>query len=398
MSQMVVMDQPAGPYDPTVPGLSSDPELQHCIQCGNCSGICPWGYAMEFPPSRMIAALRAGIYTNVTTTESVWMCIACSACTASCPRLIPITENLMTRTKEELILAGKVPAELQSALEFSHRYGNPLGESPRKRVDWAEKAGLDIPVLGRDNTEVDVLWFVGDYPSYHTNVIPTALAFAKLLKILKINYGILGNLEHSDGDSQRLAGEHGLFEMLAERNAKAFRKFTFKEIITTDPHAFNAFKNAYPQIGISYPARHYTQFLAEKLEQLKPFLTKEIKAKVTFHDPCYLGRVNNIFDEPRQLIQAVPGIELVEMPHNRNNSLCCGGGGGGMWLDGYQWEKTHARTSEWRVREAVNVGADILVVACPYEKPRFEDAIKVIKKAEGLKVMDISELLTAAMK
>jgi dimethylglycine catabolism B len=397
MSQTGVMEKPATPNDPTMPGISSDPELQHCIQCGNCSGICPLGFAMEFPPSKMIAALRAGIYSDVTTSESVWMCIACSACTTACPRLIPITQNLMARTKEELILAGKVPSELQSALEYSQRYGNPLGESPRKRAEWVEKAGVEVPILGRENPEVDVLWFVGDYPSYHPNVIPSTIAFAKILNALWVKFGILGNSENSDGDSQRLAGEHGLFEMLAEKNAKAFGKFEFKQIVTTDPHAFNAFKNSYPEMGITYPAKHYTQFLAEKKDQLAGLLTKEVKARVTYHDPCYLGRVNQVFDEPRMLINLVPGVELVEMPHNRQNSLCCGGGGGGMWMDGYQWEKTHMRTSEWRVREAVSVGAEILVVACPYEKPRFEDAVKVIKQAEGLKVMDLSELLLSAM-
>lgn len=377
--------------------LGYDPDIQHCIQCGNCSGICPLGFAMELPPSRIISFLRAGIFSTVAKSESVWMCIACSACTTACPSLIPITESLMTHTKEELILEGNIPAELQLALENSQRYGNPLGESPRKRAEWIDPMRVSVPIMGRELPAVDVLWFVGDYASYHPNVVSATRAFARLLQMLGVDYGILGNLETSDGDSQRLAGEQGLFEMLAEKNARNLAKFTFNEIITTDPHAFNSFRNAYPKLGINYPARHYTQFLFAHQDDLRTMMKKEIKSRVTFHDPCYLGRVNGVYDEPRALIQAIPGIEFVEMFHHLQNSLCCGGGGGGMWLDGFHWEKTHARSSEWRIREALESKAEILVVACPYEKPRFQDAVKSVPGAEGLQILDLSELLLSAI-
>jgi Fe-S oxidoreductase len=222
-------------------------------------------------------------------------------------------------------------------------------------------------------------------------------AFARILNALGVKFGILGPEEFSDGDSQRLAGERGLFEMVAQKNGQLFKKYKFNEIITTDPHAFNAIKNEYPALGIKYPVRHYTQFLAERLDQLKPMLKNEIKAKVAYHDPCYLGRVNGVFDEPRALLAAIPGVELVEMSHQHMNSLCCGGGGGGMWLDGFQWEKAHTRLSEWRVREAVAASAEILAVACPYEPPRFEDASKTIEAAGKLKVREITELLAESM-
>jgi Fe-S oxidoreductase len=244
---------------------------------------------------------------------------------------------------------------------------------------------------------VDVLWFVGDYPSYHARVQVASQALAKVLNALGVDFGILGPEENSDGDSQRLAGERGLFEMLAEKNGRAFANYEFGEIITTDPHAFNALKNEYPALDISYPVWHYTQFLAERLDQLEPLLKQEVDARATFHDPCYLGRANGVYDEPRALLKAIPGIELVEMAHNRTTSLCCGGGGGGMWLDGFQWEKAHTRLSEWRVREAVAAGADILVVACPYESPRFEDAAKMVQEAGRLVVKDIAEILADAM-
>ena len=346
----------------------------------------------------MIASLRAEQFDEeVMKTDTVWMCVSCYACTQICPSKIPLTPGLMTRTKEELLLSGNVPTELQTALEYSQRYGNPLGESPRRRAEWTLGVDPPITILGRDRRPVDVVWFVGDYPSYHPRVQLATKAFAKILNALGVNFGILGPEENSDGDSQRLAGERGLFEMLAEKNGRAFRKYQFKEIITTDPHAYNALKNEYPALGFSYPVRHYTQFLAERLDQLKPLLTQGKNARIAYHDPCFLGRVNGVYDEPRALLAAIPEVNLVEMPHQRTNSLCCGGGGGGMWLDGFQWEKSQTRLSEWRVREAVSVGADILAVSCPYESPRFEDAAKMVQGAGRLAVKDIAELLADAM-
>jgi Fe-S oxidoreductase len=397
MSEAAALGTSSNPVGAEGAGLWGDPELQHCIQCGTCSGICPFGFVMDFPPSRIIAALRAEMLKRVTSTDTVWMCIACSACTSVCPSKIPVTVNLMARAKEELLLAGSIPAELQTALENSQRYGNPMGESPRKRTNWIQGDGVVIPVLGKDIRDVDVLWYVGDYPSYHPRVQPTGRAFARLQHALGVNFAILGNDEGSDGDSQRLAGERGLFEVLAQKNAKAFARYKFRLIVTTDPHAYNAFKNYYPSLDIAYPVQHYTQFLAERIETLKPLLKHELKVKVAFHDPCYLGRVNGIYDEPRLLLSAIPGLTLLELPHNRSTSLCCGGGGGGMWMDGFQWEKAGVRLSEWRVQEALSVRADILAVACPYEKPRFEDATKTVKGAEKLVVKDVSELLAEAM-
>jgi Fe-S oxidoreductase len=368
-----------------------------CLQCATCSGACPFGYLMDYPPGRMISYLRAGIFDKVLNTDTVWMCVSCYACTEVCPQKIPVTPGLMTRVKEELLLTGNVPTELQSALEFSQRYGTPLGESPRKRADWAKNLEPAIPIMRRAKRAVDVLWFVGDYPSYHPRVQQTTKALYKILNALGVDYGILGPEENSDGDTQRLAGERGLFEVLAEKNGKVFNRYEFGEIITSDPHAYNAIKNEYPGLGIEYSVKHYTEFLAERLDDLIPLLKGNGNVTVTYHDPCYLGRANDVYDQPRALLEAIPGVSLVEMSHSRTNSLCCGGGGGGMWLDGFQWEKSQTRLSEWRVKEAAKTGAEILAVACPYEPPRFEDAAKLVTGAENLVVKDILELLADAM-
>ncbi|MCP4426446.1 MAG: (Fe-S)-binding protein [Chloroflexi bacterium] len=372
--------------------------IRACLQCGYCSGVCPFGYLMDFPPGRMIAHLRANLFEQALKSDSVWMCVSCYACAEACPAKIPITSAMMTRAKEEALLAGNIPNELQDALQSSQRYGNPLGESPRKRAAWAKNITPEIPIMRKAKRPVDVLWFVGDYPSYHKRVQSVSKAMAKIFHRLGVDVGILGPEENSDGDSQRLAGERGLFEMLAEKNGKAFENYQFDEIVTTDPHAYNAIKNVYPELGINHPVKHHTEFLAERLDDLKPLLKGNGNVKVTYHDPCYLGRVNDIYDAPRTLLKAIPGVELVEMAHHHSTSLCCGGGGGGMWLDGFQWEKANTRMSEWRVREAVKSGADILAVACPYETPRFEDAAKMIPGAETLQVKDIVELLAEALR
>ena len=371
--------------------------IKTCLQCGTCSGACPFGYIMGFPPGRMIAHLRAGRYENVLESDSIWMCVSCYACTTVCPKEIPLTPGLLTRTKEEMLLAGNIPTELQDALMNSQRYGNPLGESPRKRAAWAKGLDVEVPTFKEAKRHVDVLWFVSDYPSYHPRVQLTTKAMAKILHILGVDFAILGPEENSDGDSQRLAGERGLFEMLAEKNGRAFSKYDFDKIITSDPHAYNAFKNEYPALGISYPVQHFTEYIADRIDELKPHLKGNGETRVTYHDPCFLGRANGVYDAPRTLINAIPGVELVEMPHSRSTSLCCGGGGGGMWLDGFQWEKAHVRLSEWRIQEAVTVDADILAVACPYEPPRFEDAAKMVQGAGRLVVKDIAELLADSL-
>lgn len=396
-----------------------------CLQCGTCGGSCPFGYWMDFTPRLIIHSMRAGMFDDVVNTDSVWMCVSCYACAEQCPAEIPLTAILMTRAKEELVLAGNVPEELQAAFESSQRYHNPLGESRRKRAAWTEGIDPAVTLMAEADKKVDVLWFVGDYGAYHPRVIEISKAMVKIFNALGIKFGILGNEESSDGDSQRLAGEPGIFEKMAEENGKVFGKYKFKEIVTMDPHAYNAFKNEYPRLGIEYPVKHYTEFLVEKMKKLKPLLKNEISALVAYHDPCYLGRVNDIYEEPRALLEAIPGVELVEMSHNRAHSLCCGGGGGGMWLDGFQWEISKNRLSEWRVKEAVEAYPEhafvtafdqkekkkkskpkatkeaptqrILAVACPYETPRFEDATKVVKKAEKLIVKDIAELLVESM-
>lgn len=369
--------------------------IRKCLQCGTCSGICPYGFAMDYPPRSLIAALRADDFHGVLESDTIWLCVSCFACASVCPMKIPLTRGLLATLKAEMLVGGSIPAELQQALSNSRRYGNAFGESPRKRADWTRDFTVPVAVATGRKEPLDMLWFVGDYGSYHPRVQLVSKALAKLMHAMGISFGILGPDENSDGDTQAFAGEWGLFELLARKNIRAMSRCSFREVITGDPHAFNAMKHEYPRLGFDKPVRHYAQVFAERLDRLRPLLRTPLGLRVTYHDPCYLGRANDncVYEEPRQLLRTIPGVELLEMDHNRAMSICCGGGGGGMWLDGFTWEKAHARTTEWRVREAVEAGAQVLAVACPYETPRFEDAVKSTGNDGKLVVRDIAELL-----
>ena len=279
--------------------------------------------------------------------------------------------------------------------EKTFRYGNALGENPRRRAQWTRGAGVDVKILSSDPTPVDVLFYVEDYWSYHPRGQQAAQAFARIATALGIDWGILGHEEKTLGDSQRLAGEKGLFDSLVEDVTAVLAKYEFNRIATPDPHGFNALVKEYPKRGHTFEALHYTQLLAPLVDKIE--WKRSLDVKVTFHDPCYLGRHNGEYDAPRTLLRAIPGVDLVEMGRCRENGYCCGGGGGGMWLDGFTRDHVSERLSERRVREAADSGADILAVCCPYEVSRFEDAAKSTGNAH-LQVRDIVELMDEAMR
>ncbi len=369
-----------------------------CIQCGICAGTCPYGEVSDYPPRRIIAMLRAGLLEKVFESDSLLNCVACYACLAKCPRDIRLTEVLLPLVKEQTFLRlPEVPAELQRALANTLRYGNPSGESPRKRAAWVKTAGVPIRILGEDPSPVDVLWFVECNNSYHPRGQDVSRATAKIFHALGIDFAILGNEEKCAGECARLLGETGLFDTLTDYNIAVFAKYRFNRIVTSGAHAYDAFKYVYPSSGFNYRLEHTMPFLAGYLDALKPMLKRKLSYRVTYHDSCCLGRHNGFYDEPRRLLQAIPGIKLTEMPHNRINAICCGGGGGGMWLDTYYKAKGYERLSERRVKEAAATGADVLAISCPYEISRFEDALKVLGYDNKMMVKDINELLAESM-
>ena len=374
----------------SIPGAES---LGWCYQCGQCVPVCPVdAVGGNYGPLRIFRKVQQGI--SLLDDPDLWKCTTCANCLRVCPKTVNMID-IMPAAREEAVLDGKVPDELQDAFTNTFEYGNPLGESQRKRADWAKESGQNVPLLAEIKRPVDLLWYVGSYPSYHARGKDASKALARVLNLLGADFGILGAEEKDDCDSFRLAGEKGLFEEFAEYNIKTFKKYQFNKILLTDPHALNAFRKVYPEYGGVFEIEHYTTYLAPLVAKL-PF-SKKLNYKVTFHDPCYLGRHNGEYEAPRQCLSAIPGIELIEMGHCRQNSFCCGGGGGGMWLDGFMADHVNERLSERRVREAVETGADVLAVCCPYEVSRFEDAVKSTGNEGKLVVRDIAELIAEAL-
>ena len=362
-----------------------------CYQCAQCIGVCPVDNVGSYGPRKLYQKLQNG--HDLFNSPDLWLCTTCSNCLRVCPKEVDMMQ-IMPAIREVAILDGNVPAELQEMLQNVAEYGNPMGESARKRTKWAKKFEEPLRDLSKEPGEVDVLWYVSDYFSYHPRGNDAAKAMTRVFNQLGMDFGILGRKERSDGDSQRLCGEVGLFEELAEYNHALFESNPHNKLVVSDPHAYNAFKNEYPKLtGVEYPVEHYTQYLAGRIDELKSMFTNEFTKKVTFHDPCYLGRHNNEYEAPRTLIEAIPGIDFVEMYRCKQQGYCCGGGGGGMWLDGLMADHTSERLSENRVKEAVEVGAEVLVVCCPYEVSRFEDAVKSTGNEGVLEVLDIIEII-----
>ncbi|MEM3334314.1 MAG: (Fe-S)-binding protein [Thermoplasmata archaeon] len=362
-----------------------------CIQCGICGGSCLFGFYTDFTPRKMITAVRAELVNEIIESNAPWLCSSCNLCTSRCPSKVPITDALIPTMRELVMNYGRPPDELAQALTNIHRMGNSFGESNKKRTKWTENLGFNIRVLNKGES-VEFLFIVDDFGSFDLRGMEITKSVARLFKILGIDFAILADKEKSVGDHIRLAGEFGLFEEMAKSNIKEYKNYSFKNIVTEDPHAMHSLKNEYSKFGFSAQVFHYTQILNEKLKDIKKLL-HPLNYTVTYHDPCYLGRKNGIFDEPRNILKSIPGLKLVEMPRNREDSFCCGGGGGGIWFDSYIKKYVKTRPAEERVLEASKTGANVLAVACPIDAIMFEDAIKVAGLEGKLKVMDISELV-----
>ena len=379
-----------------ITALPGGESLQYCYQCAKCIGVCPVDIVGDYGPRKIHRDVLRGM--SLLDSPNLWLCTTCMNCLRVCPKEVDMIQ-IMPAARQAAIEEGKaIPQELQKVFEAVDRYGNPHGHNPRKRADWIQEAGVPVPILAQIKRPVDVLWYVGSYPSYHPRGHDASRALARIFHALGVDFAILGIEEKEDGDSIRLAGEAGLAEKLTEQNIKIFSKYQFNRLVVFGPHEYNAFKNVYPKYGGIYEVSHYTQFLVEHLDRLQELMTKPADLTVTYHDPCYLSRHNGEYEAPRTLLRAVHGITLVEMPRNRENGYCCGGGGGGMWLDSMTRDHTKMRLSDKRVLEAVDTGAEGLAICCPYEVSRFEDSVKATGNDGRLMVKDIAELIDESMR
>jgi len=358
--------------------------FRFCYQCGKCDVVCPWNTVRQFSIRKIIREAAFGC-TEIES-EDIWRCTTCGKCPQECPRgveQIPLGVSLRRIATEY----GVFPTSVRGASTAGGSLladGNPLSEERGKRADWA--AGLPVKPF-TEGTEI--LYFVGCYFSYDPRLKKVAVATAKILEKAGVDFGILGTKENCCGESIRKTGGEAVFRTLARENIKTFIDHGVKKILVSSPHCYHTFKNEYPEFMVNFEVIHVSRYLLELLKEGRLEMRGEYARKVTYHDPCYLGRHNGIYEEPREILRRLPGLELVEMPASRDDSLCCGGGGGRIWMETPKEE----RFSNRRVEQARETGAGVLVTSCPYCISNFEESRLTLECEDALEVKDLTELV-----
>jgi Fe-S oxidoreductase len=361
-------------------------ELFGCIQCGKCTGGCPVARKTTLNIRSLIYHMVVEPEVDVNAHPELWDCTCCFTCVERCPKDVRPAE-LIIGLRSQLVESGRIPETIGAALMGIFRQGNPTGVAREDRTAWVNGTKVKAAQEG-----CEVLYFVGCTPAYDLRVQVVPRALTRAFEAAGLDFGTLGTDESCCGNEVRRMGEMGLFEMLVEENGELLRGVGASRLVTTSPHCFNTFKSEYSLDSME--VLHYTQLIAELIEQGRLEFTSEVNKAVTYHDPCFLGKQHHIFDEPRAILQSIPGVKLVEMDRSRERSLCCEGGGGRMWAEGTNLEE---RLAFQRVREAAETGAQILAVACPFCLLTLEDAVKVQGLDEQLQVMDIMELVNLAL-
>ena len=363
--------------------LTDQLDLYGCMQCGKCTAGCPESSKTQLNIRRIIRELTMSAKNEIKLTEPLWDCTSCSVCTLRCPRGLEPHE-LIIGLRGALIETGEIPVTARDALEAMFKHGNPWGRARQKRDEWTE--GLSIKDLSKGET-AETLYYVCCAAAYDPRIQDVARSLTAIYKGVDADIGILGIEESCCGSEARRMGETGLFEMIVEDNLKLFQDHGIKHIVTTSPHCYDALKNKY---NSDFKVEHYSQYLAGMLESGKLQPAKNLDKTVVYHDPCYLGKQNNVYEEPRELLKSIPGVNLVEFDRNRERSLCCEGGGGRMWLEG---TNAGERLAQVRVKDAAELGADIIATACPFCLLTLEDAVKTTGLEEKVMIKDISELI-----
>jgi Fe-S oxidoreductase len=375
-----------------------------CTECGRCQQVCPaYASGLSLSPKLMMMELRQHLVksngdagkrfvSDVVTDQMLWSCTSCYACDQECPLFIERIPMIVDM-RRYLVGEGRVDSELQGALAKLGRYGNSFGQSERMRAKWTQP--IQPAVKDARKTAVEYLWFVGDYASYNAAMLGITQKTAQVFQKIGLDFGILYEGERNSGNDVRRVGEEGLFEMLVDKNMAVLGKCKYQTIITTDPHSYNALKNEYPFDGNGhYPVLHYAELLDQWISSGQLKFSKKLGYRVTYHDPCYLGRYNGIYDAPRRVIEST-GCELVEMPRHADRAFCCGAGGGRIWM---KEDELKERPSEIRIREAASLhGVTDFIVACPKDVTMFRDAVKTTGNEERLIVKDLIELVHEAL-
>jgi Fe-S oxidoreductase len=384
-----------------------------CTECGRCQDVCP-AHASGLPLSPKLlmmnlrdnliqrgealrdgrrdgAVLEKALVGDVISEEVLWACVTCYACDQECPLFIEHVAPIVDM-RRHLVMEGRMDGMLQEAMANLGRYGNSFGQSERARAKWTK--GLDEKIKDARREPVEYLWFTGDYAAYSTTLANATKTTADIFWRADLDFGLLYEAERNAGNDVRRVGEEGLFEMLAETNTAALDQCDFQTIVTTDPHTYNALKNEYPAETIGHrPVLHYSELLDRLITDGRLRFGRKLGYRVTYHDPCYLGRYNGVYEAPRRVIEAT-GCELIEMPRHGDRAMCCGAGGGRIWMEE---GATLERPAVVRVREAAGLdGVEMLIVSCPKDLVMFEDAAKSAGIEGRLVVKDLIELVAEA--
>ncbi|HHT9124258.1 MAG TPA: (Fe-S)-binding protein [Candidatus Brocadiia bacterium] len=413
-------------------------DLYACTECGRCQAHCPaWIAGKPLSPKKIIVDQRNHLLSRVSelrtpnselrtligqvnTEDEIWACTACGACEEECPVFIEPIQRIYDMRRNLVLMQSKFDRNVVTNFKNIEANGNPYGFGATSRADWAE--GLGIKKLSEDSN-VDILFWVGCAGSFDERNKKVSIALAKILKASGINFGILGNEERCNGETARRIGNEYLFQMMAKANIETLNKYNIKKIITACPHCFNTLKNEYPQFGGNYEVVHHTEFIADLIKKGKIKLTKEIKETVAYHDSCYLGRFNNIYKAPRGILKSIPGVKFMEMKRYGKRSFCCGGGGGHAWMEERLGKKinvvrleealtlisqeTGDRSQELKTQDSGLKTQDsrlrtqdsrpALVSACPFCLSMFEDARRFKNVEHSINSLDVAELVVESI-
>ena len=417
-----------------------------CTECGRCQSQCPaWNTEKPLSPKLLITSLRDHAYAKhdgveahaeralvgvgskgesagagtdvldyfynpadgdfVIDEDVLWSCTSCGACVQQCPVDIEHVDHIMDMRRYQLLVESNFPAELNQLFKGLENKGNPWNMSATARMDWAKGLEFDVPVVGEDLESlesVDWLFWVGCAGAYEDRAKKTTRAVAELLDMAGISFGVLGNGETCTGDPARRAGNEFVFQGLAQQNVETFKEYKVKKVVSTCAHCFNTLKNEYKDFGIELEVVHHTQLLNRLVREGKLTPVKDgagaAKRSITYHDPCYLGRHNQVYSPPRELLEILPGAEFVEMERNSERSFCCGAGGARMWME----ENLGERINMNRTREAVGTGADQIAVGCPFCRVMLADGLTSQQASgearEEVEVLDVAQMLLASVK
>ncbi|MBT2661472.1 (Fe-S)-binding protein [Bacillus sp. ISL-45] len=414
-----------------------------CVECGRCTNMCPaTGTGKMLSPMDLIVKLRdhltlhgaavtskqpwvptfafsntkgnqiamaaAGQGVNesaaalayspsmigdVITEEEIWACTTCRNCEDQCPVMNEHVDKIIDLRRYLVLTEGKMDADAQRAMTNIERQGNPWGLNRKEKENWRElRDDVVIPTvkeMKKADEEFEYLFWVGAMGSFDNRSQKIALSFAKLLNEAGVKFAILGNKEKNSGDTPRRLGNEFLFQELATKNIEEFEKNEVKKIVTIDPHAYNIFKNEYPDFGFEGEVYHHTELLAKLVKEGKLVPKHAVNETITFHDSCYLGRYNEVYDAPRDILKAIPGVDLKEMERNRDTAMCCGAGGGLMWME----EETGHRINVSRTEQALEVNPSVISSGCPYCLTMLSDGTKAKEVEENVDTLDVAELL-----